>query len=382
MKKQLYAFAFSIMVMSAGALSDCAAQGGVYFREDFATGTGATSDPGAGSTVTDFVSGVTGLTWKFFGVYLTTGTSCFADGTTGTGNRHIRSTNNNNLASTDTPYVILPEFSAGISMVKLQRSRSGRRFTFWVNNNNTTDVSDGGWTLVNVIPKVSGFPNPLCLDSAVTINSASARRLMIKFERAVNCDIDSVEVSSVGALPARLGGINLLATKDALVKVEWMAYNELNVKGYAVERSLDGVNFSEVGFVAARNVNAAGYSYTDRGAASGIYFYRIRSVDKDGKSQLGNIARIQVSGSATVVINLINPVRGKRLEMQLTGLKAGSYRIAVNAADGSMVASRMVSVQGTVVSSTLELPQSIGKGLYTVTVSGTGFHQARRVIVE
>lgn len=56
--------------------------------------------------------------------------------------------------------------------------------------------------------------------------------------------------------------------------LNWVVGEESNINGYAVERSNDGRNFSQIGYVNA--TGAAQYSFTDNTSKSSINFYRLK----------------------------------------------------------------------------------------------------------
>ncbi len=93
-------------------------------------------------------------------------------------------------------------------------------------------------------------------------------------------------VEPTTALPVKL--ISFTAKPAAAtIQLQWATANEINNKGFFVERSTDGANFSSLGFVNSKVT--AGYSgntdyaYTDANVSLGtIYYYRLKQQDVDG----------------------------------------------------------------------------------------------------
>jgi hypothetical protein len=75
--------------------------------------------------------------------------------------------------------------------------------------------------------------------------------------------------------------------------INWWVENELNVVGYSVERSTNGVNFNEVKFTQASNKKQ--YSIVDKNVPAGKLYYRIKNIDIDGQSKYSKISTIDVS---------------------------------------------------------------------------------------
>lgn len=71
----------------------------------------------------------------------------------------------------------------------------------------------------------------------------------------------------------------------------WVASHSNNNTGYAIERSADGENFSQIGFVAETNPSVAEQSYKYADNKAGIYpwYYRLKQTDLDGKYSYSNV---------------------------------------------------------------------------------------------
>jgi hypothetical protein len=91
-------------------------------------------------------------------------------------------------------------------------------------------------------------------------------------------------------LPVTFTNINATRAGNT-VSVKWNIENELNVSKYLVQRSSDGVNFETVGSVSANSINSYSYSYTE--TLKTKLYYRVQSVDVDGKTQLTNIVSVK-----------------------------------------------------------------------------------------
>jgi hypothetical protein len=69
---------------------------------------------------------------------------------------------------------------------------------------------------------------------------------------------------------------------DKINYLYWETATESNLKKYSVERSLDGINFTEIGYVTPNNMPSK-YSFEDRNATLGIVnYYRICTYELDG----------------------------------------------------------------------------------------------------
>lgn len=84
------------------------------------------------------------------------------------------------------------------------------------------------------------------------------------------------------------------------VLLEWQTATEQNNRGFAIERSGDGVQFQEIGFVpgAGNSQTAREYRFEDTLKADGVCFYRLRQLDFDGSEHLSQVVSVYRSKSA------------------------------------------------------------------------------------
>jgi hypothetical protein len=101
-----------------------------------------------------------------------------------------------------------------------------------------------------------------------------------------------VMITSV--LPAQLLSFTAKA-KDNDVIVNWTTTKEVNNKGFEIERSFDGANFTTIGFVKAtqQNTEQNSYSFTDYNIAQPNLYFRLKQVDIDGNFTLSNVVALK-----------------------------------------------------------------------------------------
>lgn len=86
-------------------------------------------------------------------------------------------------------------------------------------------------------------------------------------------------------LPVTFVGFNV-TKKNNTALLQWSTSSEINNKGFAVERSADGINWKEILFVnsvANNSSSVNSYSANDLLPVQGKNLYRIKQVDLDGK---------------------------------------------------------------------------------------------------
>lgn len=82
--------------------------------------------------------------------------------------------------------------------------------------------------------------------------------------------------------------------KDNAADLLWRMVSEQNMKGFEIERSVDGQNWTEIGFVESSSENGNSnkqqdYAYTDLNPVSGYNYYRLRQLDHDGNGKYGPV---------------------------------------------------------------------------------------------
>ncbi|MEO6671661.1 MAG: ice-binding family protein [Ferruginibacter sp.] len=81
------------------------------------------------------------------------------------------------------------------------------------------------------------------------------------------------------------------------VLLKWSTSNEINNDHFDIQRSSDGINFTDIGSVpaATNSGTVRNYSYTDSKANAGYNYYRIRQVDRDGHAKYSVIVQVTVN---------------------------------------------------------------------------------------
>ena len=176
------------------------------------------------------------------------------------------------------------------------------------------------------------------------------------------------------ALPVKFSSLDARAANNA-VSLKWNVATEENVNGYEIERSADGRNYSKIGFVAADGQSS--YSFVDSKAIS-IAYYRIKSVDKDGKYGYSTIAMVK-AGNSMIVLKAFPTPFIKNVSIQHPSAAAGSS-ITVSSEDGRIVKS-IVPAAGT--QQTDIVLSSAKAGLYLVRyVSGSGEVETLKILKQ
>ncbi|MEI9945674.1 MAG: T9SS type A sorting domain-containing protein [Chitinophagaceae bacterium] len=114
-------------------------------------------------------------------------------------------------------------------------------------------------------------------------------------------------------LPVELSSFSAMLI-DKKSTLNWTTASELNLSHFVIEKSFDGKNFTDAGMVFAygNSTEKRSYSFLDNpGTTAGVVYYRLRSVDIDGKFEYSDTCVIKISKQAEQTISIVtypNPV--------------------------------------------------------------------------
>lgn len=170
------------------------------------------------------------------------------------------------------------------------------------------------------------------------------------------------KTTALVTLPVTLTNFTAVKANNACaVNLDWQVAQELNLKGYIVERSQssEGINFSTIATIAASG--RSNYSAVDSSPATGLNYYRLKMQDIDGKFTYSRIIPVNSNCSTAVSLSVWpNPVVGVTTVFGLTG----KNKIAVIDAAGRQVAS-FVSTRP---SQKIDMG-GFNRGVYTVQIA-------------
>ena len=111
----------------------------------------------------------------------------------------------------------------------------------------------------------------------------------------------SVGSSSALPVPVKLSSFTATLNSNKKAELHWTTAVEMNTAHFEIERSLDGIQFSSQGIVLASNNSNSdrNYRFTEELGlmSAGMVWYRIRSVDQDGKTMVSGTRMIRISGN-------------------------------------------------------------------------------------
>lgn len=183
--------------------------------------------------------------------------------------------------------------------------------------------------------------------------------------------------------PVALG--QLAASNNTLGNtISWSSVSETANKGFEVQRSTDGINFTTIAFVASKAINGNSnttiqYSYLDENPAIGENYYRVKQVDLNSNSSFSNVAKIIKGLARTEGVTLYpNPAKD-RVNIALNSLNGKKSTITVFNNNGKSV--RQISLLGTgaLLNTSINL-DGLANGLYFIKVETDGKTESSRFV--
>jgi hypothetical protein len=140
--------------------------------------------------------------------------------------------------------------------------------------------------------------------------------------------------------------VNILTFKGERKKnevmLDWSTATEANNKGFELQRSADGRNFSAVTFIATKasqgnSSTQLQYSYVDAKPMNGSNCYRLKQVDKDGNVSYSTIVLIKNAGANGITLDVYpNPVKD-RLKIKLASTTINKVDITITDMGGRII---------------------------------------------
>jgi 1,4-alpha-glucan branching enzyme len=109
-------------------------------------------------------------------------------------------------------------------------------------------------------------------------------------------------------IPVELVNFSAKAVKNDAV-LTWKTASEKDNDFFAIERSFDGQNFTEIGRVKGNGTTSQpmSYAFTDSDLASGTFYYRLRQVDVNQNAKYTKIEAVKIQNGAKTISIYPNP---------------------------------------------------------------------------
>ena len=192
-------------------------------------------------------------------------------------------------------------------------------------------------------------------DFAITTDAASAanERFRLVFRR-------SVRYTTINA-----------AILNSDVAINWGVSDELNIDHYEIERSGNGTNFSTIATRLSNGESQVPVNYNglDASPAPGEYYYRIKSISKNGIVTYSDAVKVKMVKSSPELYVFPNPVTNGTIQLQLNKAIAGTYSTTLYGNNGQVIINEIISHAGGTATKTIQPKQRLTSGTYQLKVT-------------
>ena len=182
------------------------------------------------------------------------------------------------------------------------------------------------------------------------------------------------------ALPVNLISFDAKVVNKSIA-LNWVTSQEVNNKGFALERSTDAVNFTKIAWLDGR-INSAitsTYTYTDNFVQPGVvYYYRLRQTDLDGKEKLSAVRNAKIEKLVVSVTITPNPAKNS-IKVFVAGTNSLADIYVVNM-QGQVLRS-FKQVNGSNTAATLNI-SGLPVGMYVVNIALPNETRREKLIIE
>lgn len=216
------------------------------------------------------------------------------------------------------------------------------------------------------------IPAGFCVNQALT---STARGGMQGFS-----DFGVAKTFQPVILPVTLVSFEANRYNESKNQLIWQTTSEKNTSYFAIEKSGDGINFSQIGIVKAEgnSTQALSYRFIDNNLGQSS-FYRLRIVDNDGSFSYSKIVVIGTETSLTKSNIAIYPNPTSRDKgLTIKNLPDGNIAIVFN----NMLGQVMYETQFLHKGGLLNLPINLSKGTYIVRIVTENDAFIEKLVVE
>ncbi len=190
-----------------------------------------------------------------------------------------------------------------------------------------------------------------------------------------------VLVSPATTLPVTLTNFTAKANQKN-IQLSWSTSLEINNRGFIVDRSLDAINFKQIGWVNGKGTTSllSNYAFMDRFVQPNVvYYYRIRQVDIDSRQVYSGIRNAHTSRDAGITL-FVSPNPAKdHINLFISGTTNNASVEVINAAGQKIVQNNNINAFDGVYKIALG---GIAKGAYNIVVHLPEGTYYTKVIVE
>ncbi len=165
-------------------------------------------------------------------------------------------------------------------------------------------------------------------------------------------------------------------------RLSWNTAQEINSSHFEIERSTDGNSFTRLGNVAAIGSSTikTNYAFNDIHPATGINYYRLKMVDKDGKFTYSNIVTVNVSIKGNTLTAIYPSPFVDKVNVTVANETATRAEVEIFDNTGKLAVKYTTAVNKGVNNITIENLDKLAKGIYIIKVNLDGAVYTKKLV--
>ncbi len=168
-----------------------------------------------------------------------------------------------------------------------------------------------------------------------------------------------------GLVPLKIISFKAILSAEG-VNLNWISANEVNAKDFWIERSKDGIHYTAINTIGAKNTAEATYSFLDKTPFDGINYYRLKMNDNNGSFKYSEVNTV-VNHRGVKADVFPNPALSSITVSHSKAINGAT--ITINTAGGQLV--KTMTVETGAVQTKISIDNFV-RGHYIVTFNNNG----------
>lgn len=216
----------------------------------------------------------------------------------------------------------------------------------------------------------NGVSDCISVDEGLCTAIGAAPPAIITFavnNPACNLSAEDVITSCSAALPVELVDFKVREKGLHQAELTWATVSELNNQGFVIERSIDAVNFEEIGTVDGNGTTSErmDYRFVDNKPLAKAY-YRLKQLDYDSQVEFSKIISLEMESVSPTKVLAFPTVAKNEITIKLQDFNAERANLRIISSLGKLVYQEDISVNDFVEYRTLDLSE-YENGVYFIS---------------
>ena len=150
--------------------------------------------------------------------------------------------------------------------------------------------------------------------------------------------------------------------------LNWQTAQEANSVGFDIEKSVDGLNFTKIGFVKSTGtgVRKTNYDFTDPSLSAYVQYYRLKQMDNNGDFTYSKIVTITTSPNKLSIVKRTNPF-SSALQIGFNKSIADNCTVELFDLSGRLIFTAKPNIFAS--DMTIDMPSSLNNGIYMAKIT-------------